>query len=100
MPNCYATRATGEPGSCPVCGERGWPVPRETLEHLLRPQKRAEIIDEPYYFCETPECDIVYFADVPLHFFDKDDLTVRVGIKESESQFRSATAWDSQSREQ
>lgn len=79
MSSCCTLRATGEPGSCGVCGERGKPVPRETLEHLLKPEKRAEIIDQPYYFCETPECDIVYFTDLPLHYFDKDDLTVRVG---------------------
>ena len=75
MSSCCTLRATGEPGSCGVCGERGKPVPRETLEHLLKPEKRAEIIDQPYYFCETPECDIVYFTDLPLHYFDKDDLT-------------------------
>jgi len=51
----------------------------------LKPEKRAAIIDEPYYFCGAPECDIVYFADAPLHYFGKEDLTVRVGVKETEA---------------
>ncbi|MGQ0550347.1 MAG: putative iron-sulfur cluster-binding metallochaperone [Armatimonadota bacterium] len=84
MASCCILGATGEPGSCMICGARGLPVPRETLEHLLKSEKRVEMVDEPYYFCQTPECDIVYFADVPFHYFDKDDLTVRVGVKETE----------------
>jgi hypothetical protein len=59
-------------------------VRRATLEHLLRPEKREEIIDDPYYFCETPECSIVYFSEVPLRYFGTEDLTVRVGLKETE----------------
>jgi hypothetical protein len=59
-------------------------VSRRTLEHLLKPDVRAAIVDAAYYFCETPTCDIVYFSDRPLHFFGREDLTVRVGIKESE----------------
>lgn len=82
MASCCAGQATGEPGTCPVCGERGTSVEHQTLIHLLKPEARAEIDDEPYFFCETPECDIVYFADRPLHFFDRDDLTVPAGVKE------------------
>lgn len=76
MANCCPLQGTGEPGSCAVCGAGGTPVSRQTLEHLLNLERRAELLDEQYYFCETPECDIVYFSDRPLHFFDKDDLLV------------------------
>ncbi len=89
MTSCCATSATGEPGSCPVCGERGAPVSRQTLEHLLKPEKRAEIIDEPYYSCGAPECDIAYFADVPLHYFANEDLITPVESKERETSARS-----------
>lgn len=82
MSGCCMLNSTGEPGSCPVCGQRGAPVEHETLEHMLKPEKRAEMVDETYYICETPECDIVYFADRPLHFFDGGDLMMRVGVKE------------------
>ncbi len=76
MSGCCVLRATGEPGHCGVCGERGHPVPRETLEHLLKPEKRALIVDTPYYFCRTLECDIAYFTDEPLRYFGKEDLWV------------------------
>ncbi len=92
MASCCATSATGEPGSCPVCGERGMPVPRQTLERLLKPEKRTEIIDEPYYFCGAPECDIVYFADVPLQYFANEDLIVPVESKVRETYARSVPA--------
>lgn len=59
-------------------------MPRQPLEHLLKPEQRAELRDTAYYFCQTPECDIVYFSDEPLHYFDKDDVAVRVGVKEKE----------------
>ena len=83
MSSCCVLGATGEPGSCPVCGERGTPVPRATLEHLLNPEKCGEIIDETYYFCATPECDVAYFADAPLCYFGKEDLAEGVGLKET-----------------
>ncbi len=92
MTSCCATSATGEPGSCPVCGERGTPVPRQTLEHLLKPEKRAEIIDEAYYFCGAAECDIVYFADVPLRYFVNEDLIVPVESKVREIRTKSVPA--------
>ncbi|MBI4278922.1 MAG: hypothetical protein HY660_10735, partial [Armatimonadetes bacterium] len=81
--NCCEVGASGESGSCVVCGRRGRPVSRRTVEHLVKPEKRPEIGSESYRFCETPECDIVYFTDHPLRYFDRHDLTVRVGIKET-----------------
>lgn len=84
MSGCCMVLGTGDPGSCPVCGEQGTLAERETLEPLLKPDQRATMIDEPYYTCHTPECDIVYFADRPLHFFDSDDLLRQAGVKESE----------------
>lgn len=55
---------------------------RTALEQLLRPERRGELIDAPYYGCATPECDVVYFADAPLHYFAPEDLTARPGLKE------------------
>lgn len=80
--SCCGLGATGEPGSCLICGARGTPVSRTALEQLLRPERRGELIDAPYYACATPECDVVYFADAPLHYFAPEDLTARPGLKE------------------
>jgi len=36
-----------------------------------------------YYFCEARDCDVVYFAlDPQAPIFRRDDLLVRVGVKE------------------
>lgn len=70
------------PEDCPICGARGKPVDRVTLEHLLRPERLKDVIDVPFFFCETHECDVVYYAESGEQLFDKDDLTVRVGVKE------------------
>jgi hypothetical protein len=84
MASCCAGPATAGPGHCGVCGKRGQAVSRQTLKHLLKPEKRAQLRETAYYFCRTPECDIVYFSDEPLHYFAKEDVVVRVGVKEKD----------------
>jgi len=38
-----------------------------------------------YYFCEAPDCDVVYFpSDPAAPSFHRADVLVRVGIKERE----------------
>lgn len=70
------------PEKCPACGELGKPVKRISLGALLKPERRREIpIQDEFCFCRTPTCDVVYFLpDKTL--FRKDDLSVRVGLKE------------------
>ena len=67
--------------NCPNCGNKGNKVKRITLESLLRDEAKSRIVDTQYYFCDSPECDTVYFSDAGSTFM-KDDLTVRVGVKE------------------
>jgi len=80
--SCCALPGFAGPQDCPICGARSKPVTRVTLEHLLRPERLGELIDASFFFCETPECDVVYYAEGGRRLFDKDDLTVRVGVKE------------------
>ena len=70
------------PAKCPSCGELGKPVKRITLGALLKPEHRSQIpVQDEFCFCRTPACDVVYFLpDKTL--FHKDDLSVRVGLKE------------------
>ena len=79
---CCALPGFAGPEDCPICGARGKPVARVTLEHLLRPEKLKRLADAPYFFCETPECDVVYYSESAEWPFYKEDLEVRVGIKE------------------
>lgn len=68
---------------CPACGAAGKPVKEVTLRSLLLPDKRADIAKRDYLFCCSPGCDTVYFSEDGSRTFSKEDLTVRVGIKES-----------------
>lgn len=70
--------------TCPNCGERGRKVQRVTLESLLRPERSADIGDQPYHVCLTQDCETVYFAAGAAATFVKSDLAVRFGLKEAE----------------
>lgn len=80
-----STKADKHP-PCPGCGAAGRPVKDITLESLLKPVAKARLkngID--WMFCATPECGTVYFAEEDGTNFVKNDLSVRVGIKETDA---------------
>ena len=60
------------------------PVGRQTVESLVTPEVMANLTPQPYYFCGAPDCDTVYVSALGDHVITKDQLTVRVGIKETE----------------
>jgi hypothetical protein len=68
---------------CPSCGETGRLVKSITLQSLLKPEALPLMDDGPYHFCGSQECDVVYFGNQGVAPFLKDDLTVRVGVKET-----------------
>ena len=68
---------------CPECGEVGMSVKKLTLNSLLKENEKDRIGDNPYFFCKTFSCPVVYFDEASSSVFEKDALTVRVGIKES-----------------
>lgn len=70
---------------CQRCGEKGRRVLRDTMESLLKLDSLDRLADEPYYFDRAPDCDVVYFSNEAQSYFHKNDLTVRVGLKETES---------------
>lgn len=63
---------------------KGSKVGRITLESLLKPEPASRITDTQYRFCDSIDCDTVYFGDDGT-VFSKNDLTVRVGVKEHSS---------------
>lgn len=70
------------PAACPVCGALGKPVKRMTLGALLKPEIRSRIpLQEEFCFCRTAGCAVVYFRPGEA-LFHKEDLAVRVGLKE------------------
>ena len=60
------------------------PVGRKTVEGLVTREARAALTPQPYYFCDAADCDTVYVSALGDHLIPKDQLTVRVGIKETE----------------
>ncbi len=66
---------------CPQCGGKGKKVNLITLESLLKPEPARGISDTQYRFCDALNCDTVYFGENG-QTFAKDDLTIRVGVKE------------------
>ena len=70
------------PARCPECGALGKPVARITLGALLKPEARPRIPPQKEFcFCRTATCEVVYFREGEA-LFRKDDLSVRVGLKE------------------
>jgi len=68
--------------NCPNCNKKGIKVGNITLESLLKPDYKEFIGILSYRFCETSNCDVVYYSEVGDQVFYKDNLHVRVGIKE------------------
>jgi hypothetical protein len=57
---------------------------RKTVFLMLKPQCFDRVGEGEYRFCVSSECPVVYFAEVGETCFAKDDLRVRVGLKEKE----------------
>ncbi len=68
---------------CPMNGQQGQRVSSDTLRHLLKKERVHEINHPAYYFCKTADCDTVYYHPKSGQCFQKADLRVRVGLKET-----------------
>jgi hypothetical protein len=59
------------------------PVGKKTIASLIRPEHAGGLLAQPYFFCDAPTCDAVYISALGEHVVTKDQLIVRVGIKET-----------------
>jgi hypothetical protein len=84
MSGCCVVKEQGIPPHCPVNGQICKPVGHRTLESLLKPDVKLSLTNHPYYFCDAWDCDVVYVSALGDHWFTKDHLVVRVGVKETE----------------
>lgn len=84
MSSCCIIPHTGDIPTCPMNRQLTKPVPRKTVESLVKPELKTMLTPQPYYFCDAPDCDTVYISALGDHLIAKDMLTVRVGIKETE----------------
>ncbi|MBI4469593.1 MAG: copper chaperone Copz family protein [Acidobacteria bacterium] len=86
MSNCCSVPSSGKDHSspCRVCGQKARRVARLTMEHLLKKPAFARLENHTYYFCATPACPIVYFTSETTSSYSREDVRVRVGLKETE----------------
>jgi len=92
------TTTTATATECPKCGKKGKTVKPVTLRALLKDEYAAEVAvpeqlncesgctpskgSTGWRFCDSPECDVVYFGEQNGVTFTKDQLSVSVGVKE------------------
>lgn len=69
---------------CPACGTKGSRVGLVTMKALLTSAALRRLEGKTYRFCAGPFCDLVYFDRKAGSIFKKHDLSVRVGLKETE----------------
>lgn len=69
---------------CASCAGVSRFVKKQTMLLMLKPELFDEIGDVQYYFCASPDCEIVYFPESEGICFYKNDLRVRVGVKEEQ----------------
>lgn len=87
MSDCCSVNAKSDAAPaamvCPVNGARSKQVDVLTVRSLVR-HLPLGMPGTQYYFCEAPDCDLVYFPfDRQAPSFLRSDLLVRVGSKES-----------------
>lgn len=73
--------------ACPVNGTRSKQVGMLTVKSLVR-QLPLGMPATQYYFCDSSDCEVVYFPlDPEAPSFRRDDLMVRVAAKETAAPF-------------
>lgn len=84
MQDCCGHRQKPVSSVCPKNGKICKAVPQITVTTLIRPEHRRSLTAMPYSFCDSPDCDVVYVSASGEHVITKNQLQVRVGIKETE----------------
>ena len=80
---------------CKQCSQKAKTVDAVTLYHMLRNQFLSAIQKEAaYYFCESKDCTVVYFNNETDQYFTKDDVRIRIGLKETESPIQVCYCFD------
>jgi hypothetical protein len=83
--SCCCPQETSTTPVCRVCGNPGTPVSGITIESLVGEERRSLLSSpEGFSFCRTPDCAVVYFNNTADEYIQKEDVKVRVGIKERE----------------
>ena len=66
--------------ACPVNGLEYSEVSRRTINHHIKQSWLWDGKDQPYYFCDDPNCDVVYFG-LDNSVIQKSHVRTAVGVK-------------------
>lgn len=80
---CGVPIPAGDPERCPSSGKTGLKVDLITLKALLTGPALRRLDGKQYRFCPSAECSVVYFDNQAGSVFERKDLTVKVGQKET-----------------
>ena len=69
--------------SCPKNNKNYVAVAKKTIIHHINSPWESELKEEQYYFCDDPECDVVYFG-INGSVISKSELRTTVGVKEKD----------------
>ena len=67
--------------NCPQCATAGAEVSSRTISHHIQASWKWQNSAQQYYFCTSPSCDVVYFAENGVVVL-KSQLRIRVACKE------------------
>lgn len=84
LPLAVGQRAARPEGTCPSCGQKGKPVGGQTVKAMLA-ISLAHVTHEPYLFCRTRDCPVVYFSADGQQAFTTADVRERVYQKDPDA---------------
>ena len=64
---------TAEPSICVGCGGQSKPVSRRTVLSMVKPEFLEAALNGTYRFCQSRECQVVYFEEHGARVFTVDD---------------------------
>jgi len=68
---------------CPVNGKEYSNVKLHTMMHHIQKPWDFQLIDQGYYFCDDPGCDVVYFGQ-DKSIFRRNQIRTKIWQKEAE----------------
>ena len=81
MTHCCSISNSPPPrAACPANGQFYPQVGLRTVLHHVTKPWQHELTSQAYYFCDDPDCNVVYFGD-DHQLFRHDDLRLTVGQK-------------------
>lgn len=83
MQDCCATTASPKQYHCPINGKPYKSVSTSTILHHINEPWNWHNKQQGYYFCEDPNCEVVYFGE-DKSIINKSSLRTKVGLKESD----------------